>query len=565
MTALSGGGQPDNAGPSSSDSVLERPTGGAVAPATDSTRDAQMKETWAAFNREAVGAVRVAVTLDRSPPEIAYAVGEIVHNYFRARGATLTSYELRQRVAELLDQHGVAKPDVLKPEAPAAAPEPVTPEPVTPEPAATTAPEPPPPEALPEPVPTPAPEPAPPAPTEAVPHVVSFAQEPPAKAWQGGESPPAPPAVPERVFEPPPSRLVEMLEREDAAFDRLLGGVVDSARPHVGPRSERSAAQAIVADAIEGLLREEGIAASPEMRRRLEAAALSELCGLGLIDRLWADHTIHAVFVNGPAAIHVERNGAVARVEDRFRDPGHLAGLLARLAPRPANGVAQFQLRDGTSGVVIYPPAAPGGPVLSLRRPEPATATFDRLLAAGFLDAAMADLLRHAARARRNVLVSGPAASGKTALLVALARDREEVRVATVARHRAFRSALATRVELVAQDGGASLPVLLSAAGGLQPDLVIVDTLRLEDIPALVERLSRGPRGTIAAVEPASFAAGLTHAVDLVVRTTRGKDGLCRIVSLQDAAGTVLFAFEGGHFVRRGPDAAFAALAGTLR
>ena len=203
--------------------------------------------------------------------------------------------------------------------------------------------------------------------------------------------------------------------------------------------------------------------------------------------------------------------------------------------------------------------------MLSLRRAEPSAATFERLLAAGFLDTAMADLLRRAARARRNILVCGPAASGKTALLVALARDREEVRVATVARHRAFRSAAATRVELVVQADGASLPVLLSAAGGLRPELLVADSLRLEDIPALVERFARGPRGTIAALEPATLAAGLSHAVDLVVRTARGRDGLCRIVSLQDASGTVLFAFDGGHFQRRGSDAAIAALAGTVR
>ena len=47
-------------------------------------------------------AVRSALDASRSPPEIAYAIGEIVHNYFRTRGVTLTSYELRRLVAELL-------------------------------------------------------------------------------------------------------------------------------------------------------------------------------------------------------------------------------------------------------------------------------------------------------------------------------------------------------------------------------------------------------------------------------------------------------------------------------
>ena len=58
---------------------------------------------------------RGAVGLDtsRSPPEIAYAIGGIVHNYFRTRGVTLTSYELRRLVAELLTLRQHAEPAPL--------------------------------------------------------------------------------------------------------------------------------------------------------------------------------------------------------------------------------------------------------------------------------------------------------------------------------------------------------------------------------------------------------------------------------------------------------------------
>ena len=56
------------------------------------------------------GAVRAALDTSRSPPEIAYAIGGIVHNYFRTRGVTLTSYELRRLVAELLVLRQRAEP-----------------------------------------------------------------------------------------------------------------------------------------------------------------------------------------------------------------------------------------------------------------------------------------------------------------------------------------------------------------------------------------------------------------------------------------------------------------------
>ena len=187
----------------------------------------------------------------------------------------------------------------------------------------------------------------------------------------------------------------------------------------------------------------------------------------------------------------------------------------------------------------------------------------------------MADLLRVAVRSRLNILVSGPAGSGKTALLAALARDIEEARVVTVARHRAFRTAAPQRIELVAQGEAAPLPALMSAGASLRPDLLVVDSVQLEDVPELVERLSRGTRGTVAALEPASLAAGLAHAVDVVVRLGRGADGRYRVVSLQDAEGMAVFVHESGHFVRRSTRPAFAgavaaaghagSLAATLR
>ena len=126
-------------------------------------------------------AVQAALDTSRSPPEIAYAIGGIVHNYFRTRGVTLTSYELRRLVGELLALRQRAEPGAP---------------------------------------------------------LVAFTAEPAAAetSWTGDEPGTPGPVVPDVVFEGPPSPLVDVAPRDgDAA---LLAAVTAKARALLATTSE---------------------------------------------------------------------------------------------------------------------------------------------------------------------------------------------------------------------------------------------------------------------------------------------------------------------------------------
>lgn len=511
MTAVSGGGRLHDE-PSPMNSVLERPAAAGsdahrqarsldhIFPLRgDALRGRQMEETWRAFGSEMEGAVRGALDGGRSPPEIAYAIGEIVHNYFRTRGVTLTSYELRRLVAELLALQ--QRPSGDRPAAEAA-------------PAAS---------------------------------LVAFTNEPAEPtSWTGDERGTPGPIVPDVVFESPPSRLVDVAPRD--SDEALLAAATAKARARLaalaGGRIPREAAIGAIDTALDELLQDE-----PARRARLARLALSELCGLGPLDLLWADRSVQTVFVNGPAAIYVECNGVLEASPQRFRDQAHLQELVGRLVPHPSSDAVLLRLRDGGEGLVVFPPAAPDGPVLTLRRGDPGNATFERLIAAATLDRAMADLLRVAARCRLNVLVVGPSGSGKTALLAALARDLSGARVVTLARHRAFRPPSASQVELVVPSDEA-FATLLAAAAQLRPHLLIIDPVRPGDVPSLSELLSAGGRGIAAALEPPALAAMSQRAADLVVRLGRLRDGLSGVVAMEDSNGVQLFVHEDGRFRR---------------
>ena len=501
MTALSGGDKLESK-PSSMSSVLERPSPAAsqtppgarsldwIFPLPrDATRSRQMQEAWQSFCGGMDGAVRALLDKSRSPPEIAYAIGELVHNSFRTRGATLTSFELRRLVAEVL---------LLQRQAPE-------------------------------------------------PPLVVFTAEPAANArpWTGDESAPPPPRVPDSTFQVPPSPLVELPVRDTGPVEGLLATIVVRARTRLKTGVDRATARKAI-DAVLADLPAEG-------RDRLALLALSEICGLGLIDRLWADRSIQAVVVNGPDAVFVERNGILVPALERFRDRAHLLDVVSRLAPAAPTGIADFRLRDGSEGTLVGPPAAPSGPVLVLRRGDPGAATFERLIASEMLDRPIADLLRIAARCRLNVLIAGPEGSGKTALLAAIGRDLGSARVVTVARHRAFRWPSPSKVELVVPSeaaGGASFSALLAAGVRLRPDLLLVDSAQAPELSALGAALSRGERASIVAI-PEAMAAALQDRVDLVIVLGRACDGLFHVVSVTDPSGGRLFGYENGRF-RRG-------------
>lgn len=482
MTAMDGGERLDE-GLAARHPVRER--------RDDARRARLMQETWRAF---AVGmTARVAAAFDggRSPAEIAYAIGEIVHNTFRTRGVTLTSYELHRLVAELLAQRQHRSP----PAGP----------------------------------------------------LVQFASEPSAAttSWTGADAAAPPPPVGDAVFAGPPSRLVTMTPRDLAdVVAKVRGRLVGD--PFSLPRK-------VVMDAIASVLDD----APSQERDRLARLALGELCGLGPIERLWADRSIRVVFVNGPDAVYVEREGVIEPSQERFRDRAHLEEIVGRLARPGASPAVAISLRDGSEGVVLFPPAAPAGPVLALRRGAPAEATLERLVAARRLDRRMADLLRIAVRSRLNVLVVGPEKAGKTVLLAALARDLGEARVVTVASHREFRWVSPAKVELTVSPQ-ASLGALLVAGLRLRPDLLVVDSLQPSDVSALAKSLSAGARGILAAGEPQAVAGVPRQSVDLLVRVGR-LHGSFIVTSIEDATGAELFVHQkDGGFQRRTSTPSFA-------
>ena len=208
----------------------------------------------------------------RSPPEIAYQLGELLHNHFRTRGVTLTSYELRRLVAELLALHGPTEEGQSR--------RPGEESPVGREP------------------------------------VVAFDRELPktrGRATSGGA------ACTARVRHRARAAAVADRDRDARERHRANRRRLSSAcspAPWISPRagSSRESPPRGRAEAAKPATSE------PAPEPPVPAAKRPEPCddsgrGPGLIDRLWSDRAVKAIFVNGPQQVFVEREGALHAVE----------------------------------------------------------------------------------------------------------------------------------------------------------------------------------------------------------------------------------------------------------
>lgn len=516
-------------------------------------RARQLEETWLLLFRELRGPVDATLSSGLSAGDVAYRLGELVHSFFRTRGVTLASFELRRIVVELLEHHKRGWPN-LKPA---------------------------------------------PAPSTPPSNLVDFVDGDPdaraireAAALPPQAAPPPPPAPP--AIEALPSPLVTVEPRPSAqeAPRRRSAQVPSSPRePRDTLTPEQIAAmEAAAADAAEVVFGGEAPAAEPAAvppvtavaepevpisdteRLRLEPRIVDDASGLGALEPLLRDADVTAIMVNAPDAVFVERRGQIERVGG-FPDQAHLVAALerlARFAGKPAAGVArplvQGRLPDGGRFVIVSPPLAPAGPLCTITRPLAPTATLDDLADRETLSRPMAALLRAAARGRLNVLVSGRGESGRTTMLSALARAiAPGERVVTVERRPELRLDLVNVVSLVAPEAGPEmvpaidLSLAIAAASRLRPDRLVIDGLGNGAVAALVGLIDDGRDGVVASCEASSPSAALEElarriaeaepretlemarkrvagAFDLIVHLEAFRDGTRRVTHIAEMA-----------------------------
>jgi pilus assembly protein CpaF len=359
----------------------------------------------------------------------------------------------------------------------------------------------------------------------------------------------------------------------ERALPQVLAAVLDRIDTAAAAAMNRGELSRRLRESVQEILAEKAIVLNAQEIRDLVQLLIDDMLGLGPLEPLIADPSVNDIMANGPKAIWVERHGRLEKTAARFRDNGHMMGVITRIVTGvgrridEASPLVDARLADGSRVNIIIPPLALDGPAISIRKFARHAIDLDRMTAQGNLSAAMATLLKIAARVRLNILVSGGTGSGKTTLLNALsqmiASDERIVTIEDAAELQLQQPhvvRLETRPPNLEGRGEVTMRDLVRNALRMRPDRIIVGEIRGAEAMDMLQAMNTGhdgslgtihanrPREALTRLENMIAMAGfhlpvgamrtqIAQAVQLIVQVARMKDGVRRVTSITEVTG----------------------------
>jgi len=237
-----------------------------------------------------------------------------------------------------------------------------------------------------------------------------------------------------------------------------------------------------------------------------------------------ADHRVIEVLVNPDGKLWVERatggrsfTGECLGSAERERIIRLVAAHVRREVGDKAPIVSAELPETGERFEGIMPPLAPA-PCFAVRKPAEVLYRLADYVASGIMSSRQAEMLASSVKDRRNILVVGGTASGKTTLANALLAEIADLdeRVVILEDTRELQCAAADCVALRTKPGVASLADLVRSTLRLRPDRIIVGEVRGGEALDMLKAWNTGHPGGIATVHANSAAAALLRLEQLV-------------------------------------------------
>ena len=351
-----------------------------------------------------------------------------------------------------------------------------------------------------------------------------------------------------------------------AAVDpSLLNGAEDPAKKQELERK--------LAEVVEQIIDEEASHLTTTERQRITNDIIDEVMGFGPITPLLTDPSISEVMVNGPKQVYVERSGRLEITDVAFRDDAHVMHIIEKIVAPLGRRIDESmpmvdaRLPDGSRVNAIIPPLSLNGPVITIRKFAADPFTVEDLIGFGTLTPDIAEFLEACVRVRLNVVVSGGTGSGKTTLLNVLSSfipsDERIVTIEDAAELQLRQDhvvSLESRPPNIEGKGAIAIRDLVRNALRMRPDRIVVGEVRGGEALDMLQAMNTGhdgslttghantPRDMLSRLETMVLMAGMelpvraireqiSSAIDLIVQTSRLRDGSRKIVQITEVQG----------------------------
>jgi pilus assembly protein CpaF len=248
---------------------------------------------------------------------------------------------------------------------------------------------------------------------------------------------------------------------------------------------------------------------------------VDETLGLGPLGELQDDPSVQEVVVARPDRIFVVREGQAAPHHKWFSSALALERVMMRILGKHGRHVSGPSVDARLDSGMILSGTLHGvaGPAITLRRPRPAAAGVSDLVQQGVLSNEMAEFLNLAAQGHRNIVVSGPSGSGRTMMVGALGRaGRPGERVVSVEDSEELDLGEGTWIPLLTKGHPSEV---LSHGLRMRAERILVGDLRGGETLVLLQALSAGPIGAVAAIQATSGRDALGR-LEALARTGEG-------------------------------------------
>ncbi len=316
-----------------------------------------------------------------------------------------------------------------------------------------------------------------------------------------------------------------------------------------------------------------GILNSREDMNQIVKEILDEALGLGPLEDLLRDKSVSEVMVVGPHKIYYEQSGKLKLSDVTFTNDRQVLNVIERIVAPIGRRIDEktpyvdARLKDGSRVHAIIPPSSIDGCTITIRKFPDKRLTHKDAIKFGSMTESMADFLRIAVEAHRNIIVSGGTGSGKTTLINILggfiqANERiitcEDSAELNFPQEHIVR--LETRPPSLEGDGAIDIRCLVKQTLRMRPDRIVVGECRGGETLDMLQAMGTGhdgsmttvhsnnPRECIGRLETLVQYAGtsisaraikemIAGAVHLIIQQSRLDDGSRKIMYITEIGG----------------------------